>query len=109
MFVGKMGEAGSRRPPTAWVPWHSLQEGALRSFRARSCPWMLKAYCCPASAWQEAQSTEGFTVSQGRTREALTPEWHCEQDTFAWREVWSAETSTKSERPSALASRPLFS
>ena len=39
------------------MPWHSLQVGALASFLATSCPWMLVAYCWPISAWQDAQST----------------------------------------------------
>ena len=40
-------------------------------------------------------------VSQGRTREALTSEWHWLQATLAWREPATSATCTNMERPSA--------
>ena len=64
-------------------------------------PWRLRANCCASSVWHEPQSTFCVIVSQARAREALTPEWHCEHATFAWREAWTSAAFTKSERPSA--------
>ena len=88
-----------------WVPWHSLQDGAFGSPSSMSFPCRLRAYCCATSVWQAPQSTFVLIVSQGRRCETLTPEWHCEQATLAWRECCSSLASTNIDRPS-FALRP---
>jgi hypothetical protein len=66
---------------------------------------MLTWNCWPASAWHEAQSTFCVRVSHGRTREALTPVWHCEHAIREWRDWRTYSAATKSERLSVDAVR----
>ena len=99
----ELGNIASGRSPTAGrpcrgspcVPWHSLQVGRVRVVLARParracCVW----YCWPTSAWQDAQSTFLVIVSQGRTCDALTSEWHWLQAIFAWRDPATSSAFT---------------
>ena len=106
--MAKVGDEPWRRPSIPWVPWHSVQDGAFGSPSSMSFPCRLRAYCCATSVWQAPQSTFVLIVSQGRTRETLTPEWHCEHATFTCRECWRSCSSTAIERPSR-ALRPFSS
>ena len=83
------------------MPWHSLHDGALESPLIRSFPCWLCAYSWATAVWHAPQSTFWVIASQGRVRETLTPEWHWEHATLAWREAWCSFSSTNIGRPSA--------